>query len=113
MKRYLAIMALLGVFLSQGQAVASTEEQLNAIKRLGQLNGVALHCRALGETQKMKRELVRNLPKRKELGDLFDSESNQSFMKFIQDQASCPSPGAFSLEVDEALEHLEKVYSQP
>lgn len=111
-KRGMTAVFGLGLLLVQGQGLAASEEQLNVIKRLGELNGIALHCKALPETQRMKRELVKNLPKRKELGDLFDMESNNSFMAFITKGAVCPSPGELSQQVDTALEELEKVYSK-
>ena len=55
----------------------------------------------------MKRALVLNLPKRKQLGDYFDQETNRSFMKFIDDQATCPGPGTLTNQVGEAIENLE------
>ena len=104
------------VFLSllfvQSQGFAADDEQMSAIKRLGQLNGVALQCKALPETQRMKRLLVLNLPKRRQLGELFDLESNASFMRFIEDKAVCPSPETLRKQVDEAIAVLEKVFAK-
>ena len=93
-------------------AWAFDDTHFDAIKRLGQLNGVALHCKALDQTQRMKRELVLNLPKRRQLGELFDNETNASFMKFIQDGASCPTNDALRAQVDEAVENLKQVFTQ-
>jgi len=91
---------------------AASETQLYAIKHLGELNGIALHCKALPETQRMKRALVKNLPKRRELGELFDTESNTSFLKFIQDGSTCPSPAKFSAQVSQGIDKLEQAFTQ-
>lgn len=94
----------------QAAAVAVDDAQLNTIRRLGELNGVALHCKALDETQRMKRALVLNLPKRRQLGELFDHETNNSFMRFIEEGASCPSPAALNSQIDSAIEALEAAF---
>jgi hypothetical protein len=104
---------LLLCLLGQTTAQAASDEQLAAIRELGRLNGIALQCNALPETQRMKRALVANLPKRRQLGELFDYETNQSFMAFIQTQASCPDPQSLSRQVDEQLIQLETVFKNP
>lgn len=100
----------LGCLLAS-QAPAAEEEQLAAIRRLGELNGVALHCQALDQTQRMKRELVLHLPQRRQLGELFDYKTHVSFMKFIEDKSSCPDSASFTRSVDEALRALGQVYA--
>ncbi len=109
MNRRLMVSVIL-LTLAASRLDAADDGQLSAIKRLGQLNGVALHCKALPETQRMKRALVMNLPKRRQLGELFDNETNASFMRFIEEKSVCPSPGTLALQVDEAIAVLEKVY---
>ncbi len=96
-----------------GVAVAATDQQFAAIKRLGELNGVALHCRYLEQTQHMKRVLVMTLPKRRQLGELFDIETNTSFMSFMAAQATCPSAPTFNEQVDAAVQQLETIFSKP
>ncbi|PVV15905.1 MAG: hypothetical protein B6D82_02365 [gamma proteobacterium symbiont of Ctena orbiculata] len=96
--------------LGGAEASAQNSEQLAAISTLGRLNGIALHCKALAETQRMKRVLVATLPKRRQLGELFDYETNRSFMAFIEQDEACPSPHSLTLQVDEALERLQSLY---
>ncbi len=91
---------------------AEPQEQLDAIRELGNLNGIALHCKALTETQRMKRALVANLPKKRQLGELFDYETNRSFMAFIDSNSSCPSPQNLSHDVDAALERLVSAFTR-
>ena len=83
---------------------------MNAIRALGHINGVALHCKALPETQRIKRALVMRLPKRRQLGEFFEYETRNSFMDFMQKNAQCPSPASLSQQVDEALDNLEAAY---
>ncbi|MET0068475.1 MAG: hypothetical protein ABW096_00445 [Candidatus Thiodiazotropha sp.] len=101
----LFLMALIGT-----EAGAQNSGQLAAISDLGRLNGIALHCKALVETQRMKRVLVATLPKRRQLGELFDYETNRSFMAFIEKDEACPSPQSLTLQVDEALQRLQSLY---
>lgn len=89
---------------------AQEDPKFATIARLGELNGVALHCKALAETQRMKRALVANLPKRRQLGELFDLETHNSFMRFMQENDSCPSAAELQQQVDVAISELEKVY---
>lgn len=97
----------------QTQAVAVNDEQLAAISELGSLNGIALHCKGLAHTQRIKRGLVASLPKRRQLGELFDYETNKSFMAFIENNEACPSPQTLAHQVDTALHRLELVFSTP
>ncbi|MEJ2454424.1 MAG: hypothetical protein P8103_09740 [Candidatus Thiodiazotropha sp.] len=108
----LSLLLPLTMALGWTSVFAESEDRLSAIRALGKLNGVALHCNALAETQRMKRALVANLPKKRQLGELFDYETNRSFMAFIENNASCPSPQALNREVDAALRNLESVYNR-
>lgn len=106
----------LPIFLSLGLltgpvSAADEEAQLAAIRHLGDLNAVALHCKALLETQRMKRALVASLPKRRALGELFDDQTNKAYMKFIQDKAHCPSPADLIEQITQGIAELEKVWA--
>lgn len=89
------------------------DERLDAISALGDLNGIALHCNGLAETQRIKRVLVQTLPKRRQLGERFDYETNKSFMAFIESHGECPGQQDLSHRVDEALQRLRAAYGKP
>lgn len=91
---------------------ADTEAQLAAIRHLGDLNGIALHCKALLETQRMKRALVATLPKRRVLGEMFDEQSHKSYMKFIEDKQHCPSPADLIEQINKGIEDLAKAWGK-
>ena len=101
------LLALTGFSLS---ALAVTEAQWDAIRNLGRLNGIALHCEYLGETRRMKQALVEALPKRRELGLAFDEVTNDSFVRFIDEGFGCPPSADFSNRVDIAIEALKAAF---
>jgi hypothetical protein len=98
------------IMLAIDPIYAQDDPKLTTIKRLGELNGVALQCKLLADTQRIKRSLVRNLPKRRQLGELFDQETNRSFMRFMQNNDNCPSVAVFQQQVDAAISELEEAY---
>jgi hypothetical protein len=92
--------------------LANTEAQHASISRLGGLNGVALQCRYYDQTERIKIVLIANLPKRRELGLLFEHTTNNSFMSFMQQDRVCPGRAAFVSEVDKAVVRLESAYAK-
>ena len=86
---------------------AISDSQYQSIQSLGRLNGVALQCGYLEQTQRMKRALIDHLPKRRELGLAFDQMSHESFLEFIRAGHSCPPAGEFSRQVGQAIETLK------
>ncbi len=94
------------------QVHASEQEQVAAISGLGVLNGIALHCRYVAETRRMKRSLVVALPKRRQLGRIFEEQTNESFLAFISDNASCPAEAELASRVDAAIEALDEVFDE-
>lgn len=97
---------------SASQAGAVTEGQFESIRKMGQLNGVALHCKYLGETRRMKQALVSALPKRRQLGKAFDDITNESFLAFIQNKSACPEKEQFTAEVDAAIASLMTAFPE-
>lgn len=90
---------------------AINDTQYNDIKALGALNGIALQCKYLQETRRMKKALVTILPKRRQLGQVFDDATNESFLAFIQQDSTCPDATEFERRVDAAIQTLENSFS--
>ncbi len=107
--RYTGFLYCCWLLCWQSQGFAADDQRLAAIKRLGELNGIALNCGALPETQRMKQALVLGLPKQKQLGELFDHETNKSFMDFHERRAECPATTELSQLVERAIRELEQV----
>jgi len=112
MRIILLALFLLVTFISPVQAQGYSDEQLESIRQLGSLNGVALNCRFVEETRRMKKALVMALPKRRQLGELFDTETNDSFLEFIEQRRECPLEAALSQQVDQAIIDLDKAFAR-
>lgn len=110
--RWLSVPLVSFVIATAVQAEGITEQQYSAIKKMGELNGVALNCRYLAETQRMKKALVLALPKRRQFGEVFDTETNTSFLSFIEQKKTCPEESALSTEVDAAILKLDSAFSK-
>ena len=96
--------------LIPGISASVSDSQYESIKALGMLNGVALHCRYLEETQRMKQALVSTLPKRRELGMAFDQITNDAFLGFIERNETCPEASGFRESVDQAIQSLNQSF---
>ncbi len=96
----------------QSSAWAANEDQLAAISRAGELNGIALQCKFLEQTQRLKRALVLNLPKERKLGEWFDVNTNMSFMEFISSKSVCPDEQSFKSQVDASIKQVESAFKQ-
>lgn len=97
-------------FSLHSPVMAVTDAQFQRIARLGELNGVALHCRYQGESSRIKQALIERLPKRRELGLAFDQMTSESFLAFIKAGRSCPEAAVFSHRVDEAIQALDQAF---
>lgn len=93
-------------------ARAASDIQLSAISRMAELNGIALQCRFVEQMQQIKRSLVLNLPKQRELGLLFEQDTNASFLRFIETDQACPQPESFSQQVNAAQLQLESAFKE-
>ena len=99
--------ALLCLLLASAVARAESDAQFAAIAQLAALNGVALQCHYLDQTQRIKAALVAELPKKRHLGEYFDAKTNMAFMDAITRNASCPDKRRFLSEVDAGIAHLK------
>lgn len=91
-------------------AYAVSEIQLERVKQLGELNGIALNCGYIDETRRMKRSLVSTVPKIRVIGLAFDESTNSSFLSIIKSGATCPTEKSLSQRVDSGIEQLEKEF---
>ncbi len=108
MARVLHSLCALTLLLASGQLSAATESQMASIKALGLINGVALSCQRLEQTQRMKQAIVSRLPKVRVLGDLFDHASNDAFLAFSAEGQLCPTKSKFDAQVNAAIEVLNE-----
>lgn len=91
---------------------AATDSQLNSISVLGKLNGIALQCDYRTQMQQIKQALVVNLPKKRALGEWFETKTNDSFMSFMSSKETCPSAVEFMQKVNAAIINLETEFKK-
>lgn len=113
MIRVTHIPLLLSTLLVSFQASAVSDEQFEAVRALGDLNGVALNCKFIDETRRMKRSLVSTVPKLRVIGQAFDESTNDAFLKMIHEQTPCPTERALSQQVDQAIEQVSHTFAAP
>ncbi len=103
---------ILALLLMWGfQALATTDEQTQSLEQMGKLNGIALGCRYFDQVKIIKKALVQALPKRRELGRVFESVTDQTYREFVASKAACPAPEAFAAELEAAIESLNQNFS--
>lgn len=107
------ITTLLFFSFSLSSIGADTNSQYGAVKALGELNGVALHCKYLNEVRRMKAAVVDNAPKERSFGIAFDESTNDAFLEFLREGRTCPGPAGFSEQIDKAIEDLHGAFSKP
>ena len=95
-----------------GNTQAATDLQLQAIQQLGELNGVALSCRHLEQTRRMKQAMVDNLPNERRLGEIFDQASNDVFLTFFNERRLCPVKSEFTARVDKEIKELIEQFAR-
>ena len=111
MKPFLVSLALFGLLATQViPGWAGGDERRATVRRMGELNGVALACRYFDQTRRIKRILIDHLPKERALGQLFDEVTNETFLQFVQADRQCPSPATLSGKVDQAEKRLIEAY---
>jgi hypothetical protein len=109
-KTLVILNACIALFFSSLTLAAETEPQRQSIEALGELNGIALHCKYMEHVHFIKQSLVETLPKKRRLGDIFEEATNTSFLTFIQSKESCPSPAEFDQQVNAAIDQLYKAF---
>lgn len=107
------ILIILLFTLTGAAGVHAAEDDFHTIKRMGQLNGVALSCRYFDETRRIKKALIQSLPKRRVYGKAFEDATNTSYLAFIESRAACPAVGEFTADVDVATQELNMAFPSP
>lgn len=109
--KFLLMLSMLFLSVQSAQATAPSDTQLQAIGRMGELNGIALQCRFMDRMRRIKQILIQNLPKQRVLGDWFERKTNESFMGFMKDNGTCPGLTEFDQDLESARQQVEKAFS--
>ena len=109
-KALLLATAITLIALSPVRAMPDNEQK--SIEAMGNLNGVALICKYASETKRLKLAMIENLPKVREYGALFDSQTNVAFLEFIEKKMRCPAAEDFSKQVDSGISELKLTFKK-
>ncbi len=94
-------------------AVAISDSQSQSILRLGELNGIALKCQYLKQARHIKLSLAQSLPKLRGLGEMYEEETNRSFLEFIKSNKACPGEATIEDMIQKAIANMRQQFQQP
>jgi len=108
MKRFPTLISALAAVAAAlpGAAAAALPPGSDAVAQLGRLNGQALACRQPALSGKTRNALVALAPKTREIGALFEEETNRRFLA----PAPCGDAALLATEVDAAIVALRLAY---
>ena len=112
MKKINLSLFLISIFITPS-AQAISDSQLQSISRLGELNGISLKCHYLNEARKIKLSLAQSLPKQRGLGDLFEEETNRSFLELIKSGQNCPGEATIHEMIQEEIATMKERFLKP
>ena len=107
------LMVLLAAMSVQSAHADSMAAQVDAVRALGELNGVALQCKYIDQVRRMKAAVVANAPKERVFGLAFDEATNEAFLAFSRKGGPCPGHGGFEAQVGERIEVVQKAFASP
>lgn len=94
-------------------AFAISDSQTQSILRLGELNGIALKCQYLQQARQIKLSLVQSLPKQRGLGEIYENETNRSFLELINSDKACPGEATIEDMIQKAITNMKQHFQQP
>ena len=90
---------------SQAAGTPSLELQ-QSIGSLGQLNGVALACKQMALSARLREILINEAPKEREIGELYEQATQTSFLAIGQEGKTCPDSKSLAKRVEAARDDL-------
>lgn len=106
----LSLISLLVLMLQPVYSAPASDTQLQAIGRMGELNGIALQCRFVDQVRRIKQALIERLPKQRALGAWFEQKTDESFTNFMKRGGQCPGLLEFEKDLDQATRQLNQAF---
>lgn len=108
-RRLIATLVGLGcVFPCFAEPAAATALEAN-ISALGELNGIALACRQMALSTRLRDIVIHQAPKERNIGERFEQATSESFLRQGQADHACPDSKTLAADIDRAqatLQHL-------
>lgn len=106
------IVLALAVTLSTTAAQAA-DEGTAAITQLGELNGTALACQQMALVARARNAIVTSAPKTRDIGEIFEAATNTGYLKFGNDQKTCPDSATLAQQIIDAEKRLSAALPKP
>jgi hypothetical protein len=94
-------------------AAQAADEGTAAITHLGELNGTALACQQMALVARARNAIVTSAPKTRDIGEIFEAATNAGYLKFGNDQKTCPDSVSLAQQVSEAEKRLSAAFPKP
>ena len=111
MKKSRLSLFLIAIFVTPS-AFSISDSQSQSILRLGELNGIALKCQYIKQARHIKLSLAQSLPKLRGLGEMYEEETNRSFLEFIKGNKACPGEATIEEAIQKAITNMQNLFQQ-
>ncbi len=108
--RYLLLFLMIAVLPAWAQPTTETPQGEAELRRLGSINGVALHCGYVGQVRRIKSAIIETVPKQRHYGALFEQATHEGFLEFVEARRPCPTEVTVAADVDAAVERLLQAF---
>ncbi|MDD2744021.1 MAG: hypothetical protein PHV02_17280 [Rhodocyclaceae bacterium] len=106
----LTLATAIGLNINPAQAA---DEGAAAITQLGEANGIALACQQMALVARARNAVVTNAPKTREIGEIFEAATNASYLKFGNEQKSCPDSASLAQQINVAEQRVSAAFPKP
>lgn len=104
----LSLPLTLSAFAADAPAPAE-EAAIQAIGRLGRLNGEALACGHRDEAARLKQLALRHAPKTARYGSVLENATQEAFLERTRGSAACRAATEVALDTTDLARHLDTV----
>lgn len=106
------LLATAFVVALSASAQAETKMTDVALKALGGLNGIALHCSYIGSSAAIRKAAAENLPKSRQYGAAFEEATNEAFLDAARTSKACPDKAEFEKDVASAIGLMKNAFGK-
>lgn len=92
--------------------IAAADPGLDAVKALGQLNGEALACQQMALVDRVRTRIVNEAPKTREIGEAFETATNERFLAMGNDTASCADGRSLAERIETTTQTMRAAYAE-
>lgn len=103
-----ALLVGLALTLMAPKVFADSTQVGDSMKRMGQLNGVALACGQMALSQRIKDVLLTDAPKSRLMGEQFEEATNAAFLAQGAAGQVCPEARTLAEQINQEKQRLQQ-----